>query len=263
MTMHDTPGLEHDPTDHNYFAESMEKIKALMKENIDLVLFCIDSNVCRWDGETETVKRLHLLFGDELWKNAIFVLTKSNVSQPGSVEGEPTQEKKVAKCEKVATNIFKKFKEGLLKQKVPAEIVEHIPLVAAGSHNNRKLFFVAPGVYNDDFLPEFWSLAVKRCKDRSKVLFTNVTNYMESRFVIQDDFVPLPPEEQAQIRKNVRDVVNQNLQEKMGSSLPLRPTTDEMPIKLNKKQSKRVSKAVHKAIQCAIQTGLGTASELE
>ncbi|KAL5471145.1 hypothetical protein EMCRGX_G029228 [Ephydatia muelleri] len=82
VTMYDTPGLQSDSSD-NYFVDSMDKIMALVKGKIDLVLFCIDGGTARWTHEAETVKTLHSCFGNELWMNAIFVLTKSNIAQPG------------------------------------------------------------------------------------------------------------------------------------------------------------------------------------
>ena len=162
VTMYDTPGLQSDHNDEN-FVHSMAKVMA----KIDLVLYCIDSTSTRWVTEAGTVEKLHSFFGEVFWMNCIFVLTRSNMAQQALVEDDDlTLEEKVAGCEKAAKDIFQCFEQELLKQNASADVVKHIPLVAVGNLKKRKLHFVAPDVYDDDFLPELWSLAVKRCRDK-------------------------------------------------------------------------------------------------
>ena len=187
VTMYDTPGLQSDHNDES-FVHSMAKVM----EKVDLVLFCIDSTSTRWTAEAGTVGKLHSFFGNEFWMKAIFVLTRSNMAQQALVEDDDlTPEEKIAKCEKAAKNIFKYYKQELQKRGASDDVVKRIPLVAAGSHKKRKLHFVAPGVYGDDFLPQLWSLAVKRCRDQTKLLFAMVRNYKQMRFFLHDDFATL------------------------------------------------------------------------
>ena len=256
VTLYDTPGLQ--PNTHlrdNYFADSIGKINTLVKESIDLLLFCIDGTTTRWAMEEETVKKLHSYFGNEMWRHAIVVLTRSNIAQPG-LTGDPqlAPQAKANICKKAAMAIFNTFKKELREQRVPTEIIDHIPLVAAGNKHQRNLFFVAREVYNEDFLPELWSQAVKRCRDESKEKFIKVSNYK-----ITFEGISQTPEVQAEINRICRDA---GLVNDLPS--PSSPKTDETPrpeIKLNKKQSTRVFKALSKSAIGGVIGGLvsGTA----
>ena len=236
VTMYDTPGIQSDSCD-NYFVDSM----AQLKDKIDLVLFCIDSAATRWATETDAVKKLHSCFGSKIWTKAIFVLTRSNMSQHVFVENEKlSQEEKVAQCQKVANNIFKRFKDQLLNLDVSAAVVESIPLLASGSQNKRKLLFVAPEVHNEDFLPELWSLAVSQCRVETKVLFLSVSNYKQSRFIAKDKITSLPPEVQDQIKKITSEVERLNHSASSPQSLETDGKTQSPPIMLSQRQSDRV-----------------------
>ena len=253
VTMYDTPGLQSDHND-NYYIDSMAKVMA----KIDLVLFCIDSTSTRWAAEAGTVQKLHSFFGNEFWMMAIFVLTRSNMAQNALVEDDDlTPEDKITKCEKAAKDIFECYEQELLKQNASADVVKHIPLVAAGRPKKRKLHFVAPGVYDDDFLPELWSLAVKRCRDQTKFLFAMISNYKQMRFILQDDFATLSPEEQAQIRKEIQE---QNLVINTLSSASIEETdsiSQSQPIQLSKKQSSRTYKGLAASLFAAGPIGVG------
>ena len=273
VTMYDTPGLQSDPSDKDLIASM-----ASVKDSVDLVLFCIDGVTTRWTAEAETVRKLHATFGNEFWMNAIFVLTRSNMSQRNLAdEGDDNLQpnEKIAICEKAAKDIFKSFKKELLKQKASPDVVKDIPLVAAGNHKHRKLHFVAPKVYDEDFLPELWSLAVKRCKVQKKLLFFAISNYKQQRFVLQDNSATLSPDERAQLRKFIEEqernaaptplsregtdvmpqsqplVYAQTTQEQELSNATPSPLIEETdveaqpePIVLNERQSKRVHKAL-------------------
>lgn len=257
VTLYDTPGLQ--PDTHlrdNYFADSIGKINTLVKESIDLLLFCIDGTTTRWAMEEETVKKLHSYFGNEMWRHAIVVLTRSNIAQPG-LTGDPQLASDSAKaniCKKAAMAIFNTFKKELREQRVPAEIIDHIPLVAAGNKHQRKLFFVAREVYYKDFLPELWSQAVKRCRDESKEKFIKVSNYD-----ITFEGISQTPEVQAEINRVCRDAGLVN--DLPSSSSPKTDETQRPEIKLNKKQTTRVFKALSKSAIGGVIGGLvsGTA----
>ena len=230
VTMYDTPGLQSDPSDEDFIA-----LMASVMNSVDLVLFCIDSVTTRWTAEAETVKKLHAAFGNEFWMNAIFVLTRSNMSQRYLADEDDDDlqpNEKIAKCEKAAKDIFEAFKEELLKQKVSADVVNAIPLVAAGSHKHRKLHFVAPKVYDEDFLPELWSLAVKRCEEQKRPLIHRVSNYKEHHFRLQDNFATLSPDKHA-LSTQLEELLN-------ATSSPVSEETDEKtrpePIVLNERQ---------------------------
>ena len=251
VTMYDTPGLQSDHND-NFYIDSMTKVMA----KIDLVLFCIDSTSTRWVAEAGTVEKLHSFFGNEFWMKAIFVLTRSNMAQQALVEDDDlTPEERITKCEKAAKDIFECYEQELLKQNASADVVKHIPLVAAGSHNKRKLHFVAPGVYDDDFLPEFWSLAVKRCRDQAKLHFAMVSNYKQMCFILQDDFASLTPDEQDQIRKEIQE---QNLLINTLSSASKEEAVSMSQYKLSKKQSNRTYKALTTSLIGADSGGAGS-----
>ena len=236
VTMCDTPGLQPSDSRDNCIVDSMAKLK----DKMDLVLFCIDGAVTRWATETDAVKKLHSCFGSEIWTKTIFVLTRSNMSQQVVVENEKlSQEEKVAKCQKVANNIFKCFKDQLLKLGVSTAVVESIPLLAAGSQNKRKLLFVAPEVHNEDFLPELWSLAVSQCRVETKVLFSVVSNYKQSRFITKDNTASLPPEVQDQIKKITSVVELSNHSASSPLSLETAP-----PIVLSQRQSDRIYRSL-------------------
>lgn len=238
VTLYDTPGLESKPGD-NYFIDLMEKVI----EKIDLVLFCLDSTSNRWVAEAETVQKLHSRFRDKFWKNVIVVLTRANVAQPGWVdEDEQTPlllAQKIDKCGKAVNDIFQNLKKELLKQKVPAEIVDGIPLVAAGNSKKRKLLFVNETVQDGDFVPELWSLAVERCRSQSRVFFFGVSNYKCGRFVLQDGLSLLTAEEQAEFRALFLDESLWNDSPSPTDGIPQPP-----PIVLTARQSNRVFKAL-------------------
>ena len=258
VTMYDTPGLQSDHNDNRIIAEM-----AQVKEKVDLVLFCIDSTSTRWVAEAQTVKNLHSFFGEEFWMNCIFVITRSNMTQQAIFEDDDlTLEEKVASCEKAAEDIFKCFKQELLKLRASPDVVKDIPLVAAGSHKKRKLPFVAPKVYNEDFLPELWSLAVKRCRVQTRLLFTMVSNYKEKRFISQNSITTLSPEDQAAIAEITKAMqMHEPLND---TSTPTSQETGSQPIKLSKKQSRRIHKALALAVGVSlgvkIVVGVGTAS---
>ena len=155
----------------------------------------------------------------------------------------------IAKCEKAANHIFESFKNELrLKQKASDDVVNAIPLVAAGSHKRRKLHFVAPGVRDADFLPELWSLAIKRCKVQKRLLFCAVSNYKQQRFNLQDNYADtLSPEERVRMTQLVQELSN-------ATSSPASEETDgNERIPLNEEQSKRV----YKALATSLFGGLG------
>ena len=232
VTMYDTPGLQPDSCD-NCIVDSMAKLK----DKMDLVLFCIDGAATRWATETDAVKKLHSCLGSEIWTKTILVLTRSNMSQQVVVENEKlSQEEKVAQCQKVANNIFKRFKDQLLKLGVSTAVVESIPLLAAGSQNKRKLLFVAPEVHNEDFLPELWSLAVSQCRVETKALFSVVSNYKQSRFITKDNIASLP---QDQIKKITSEVELSNHSASSPLSLETAP-----PIVLSQRQSDRIYRSL-------------------
>ena len=242
ITMYDTPGLQSDHNDNRFITEM-----AQVKEKVDLVLFCIDSTSTRWVTEAQTVKNLHSFFGEEFWMNCIFVITRSNMTQQAIFEDDDlTPEEKVASCEKAATDIFKCFKQELLKMGASPDVVKDIPLVAAGSHKKRKLPFVAPKVYDEDFLPELWSLAVKRCRVQTRLLFAMVSNYNEKRFISQNSITTLSPEDQAAIAEITKSMqIHEPLND---TSIPTSQETGSQPIKLSKKQSNRIYKALAASI---------------
>ena len=258
VTMYDTPGLQSDHND-NRFITAIENVKG----KIDLVLFCVDGVTTRWVAEAQTVKNLHLFFGNEFWMNCIFVITRSNMAQQAIFEDDDlTPEEKVARCEKAATAIFNYFKRELLKLGAASEVVKDIPLVAAGSHKMRKLHFVAPKVYDEDFLPELWSLAVKRCRVQTRIPFAIVSNYKEGRFISQNSITNLSPEDQVKIQQIARV---------MGIPEPFNDTpspesqeTEPQPVILSKKQSNRIHKALGTSLGVAgavagAASGIGTA----
>ena len=236
ITMYDTPGFQSDRRDKDFIA-----LIASVKERVDLVLFCVDGTTTRWTAEAETVRKLHAAFGNKFWMNAIFVLTRSNMSQRNlAEENDDLQPNEIiAKCEKAANHIFESFKNELrLKQKASDDVVNAIPLVAAGSHKRRKLHFVAPGVRDANFLPELWSLAIKRCKVQKRLLFCAVSNYKQQRFNLQDNYADtLSPEERVRMTQLVQELSN-------ATSSPASEETDgNERIPLNEEQSKRVYKA--------------------
>ena len=236
VTLWDTPGLQSESGD-NYFIDLTEKVI----EKIDLVLFCIDSATNRWVAEAETVKKLHSRFGNEFWKIVIVVLTRANMTQPALVEDNEQAPllQKIDKCRKAANDIFQCFKKELLTQKVPAEIVDGIPWVAAGSGYKRKLLLVNEAVDDSDYLPELWSLAVERCRSKSKLLFFGASNYKCGRFGLQDGLSSLTPEEHAEFTKLFPCASLRNDEPSPTDGIPQPP-----PIVLTARQSNRVFKAL-------------------
>ena len=125
----DTPGLPY------YFDEIYTKC-----DEVDAILFCMDMTIPRWTLDTIEVTKQLTERGEEIWRKAILVLTKTNlVTLPPGHRGQERQ------YLKRRYDIFvEKFRTQLTEQGVSREIAGRVLAVAAG--------------YSDpqDFIPEIW-----------------------------------------------------------------------------------------------------------
>ncbi len=134
VTVWDTPGLEgRDDTDSSY----LERIKEECAD-FDLFMYCIKADESRATeivDEKSSLLKFTEVFGPELWKNGIIVLTFCNgvvedLEEDAECDPDVDSEREFAKKIEEWRKIVH---EALLRQGVDKKIVKNIPVVPAGS----------------------------------------------------------------------------------------------------------------------------------
>ena len=163
----DTPGLPH------YFDEIYTKCY-----EVNAILFCMDMTVSRWTRDTIEVTKQLTERGEEFWRKAILVLTKTNlVTIPPGHRGQKRQ------YFKRRYDIFvEKFRTQLREQGVSQEMIDHLPAVAAGYNGqagepeSRPLWYTrifAKGKDSSspqDFIPKIWRACLERISRSSRAV---------------------------------------------------------------------------------------------
>ena len=135
ITVFDTPGLA-DATGKD--EEYLQKIQAKGIQ-FDLFLFCTEMNATRFrNDDLETMQKLTITLGRQLWDHAVVVLTFANEVRPSA-----SQKASNVPDKEVFSNRFlglkKKIKEVLTQLDVPNEATINIPFVPAGDLHEPRL----------------------------------------------------------------------------------------------------------------------------
>lgn len=161
ITVFDTPGLA-DATGND--EEYLKKMKEDVSD-LDLLLFCTEMNTKRFrTDDLETMKKLTLTFGPELWDHAVVVLTFAN-----EVPVSPSSKTKDMSEKDIFVNRFsgfkRKIKEVLIQLNVPEAAAINVPFVPAGDSGEPRL----PD--RENWLTAFWIAAFKRINRNAKAAF--------------------------------------------------------------------------------------------
>ena len=170
VKVYDSPGLQ-DTTGAD--EEYLSQIESILKE-VDIVLYCIEHTITRWlESDENTLKKITVKFGIDIWTKTIVVLTKGNHFQFGKPsELIKDREKWYKKCE-VAFNDIETNVKTLLTRLLPKETAKicRIPFVAAGdtgdSPEDRILFIVIPEQKHKDYLATLFLTCIEMVPDDS------------------------------------------------------------------------------------------------
>lgn len=161
ITVFDTPGLA-DTTSND--EEYLRKIKEKCND-FDLILFCIEMNNNRFrNDDLETMKKLTITLGVQLWDHALVVLTFANM-----VLVSPSEKAKGVSEKDVFNDRFlrlkKKLQEALIQIGVSEEAAMDVPFVPAGDSSEPRL------ADRENWLTAFWFEAFKRINNDAKAAF--------------------------------------------------------------------------------------------
>ena len=154
VNVFDTPGLQ-DGTTHE--AEYLKDIKENCEGVIDLFIYCIDMSKARYirgGREIESTRKLTGVLGNEIWKNALFVLTFANrcVSEAEDKYDEPEEiQEDFEKRKELWTTTIR----GALRDEVgvDADISENVRVIPAGHANLPQLL---PNSESEYWLSNLW-----------------------------------------------------------------------------------------------------------
>lgn len=161
ITVFDSPGLaDGQGKDEEY----LNKIKA-QDIKFDLFLFCTEMNSTRFrNDDRETMRKLTQILGQQVWKNAVVVLTFANEVHPS-----PTKKGNDVSEKQFFNNRFldfkKKIKEVLKELDVCEDTAVNVPFVPAGVLNEPRL----PD--RDNWLTAIWVAVFKRINRNAKAPF--------------------------------------------------------------------------------------------
>ena len=161
ITVFDTPGLV-DATGKD--EEYLQKIH-VKGIKFDLFLFCTEMNAIRFrNDDLETMKKLTMTLGRQLWDHAVVVLTFANEVHPSARQKANNVPEK-----EVFSNRFvgfkKKIKEVLKQLDVPEEAAIYMPFVPAGDLHEPRL----PD--RENWLTAFWVAVFNRINRKAKAPF--------------------------------------------------------------------------------------------
>lgn len=162
ITVFDTPGLaDTRGNDEEYLRKIKEK-----GIELDLILFCTEMNGTRFrNDDLETMKKLSMALGPQIWNHAVIVLTFANM-----VFASPSEKANGVSDEEVFGEKFrclkKTFLEALIHDcEVPDEGATEVPFVPTGDSMEPRL----PD--RNDWMTTFWVTAFNRIKGEAKVAF--------------------------------------------------------------------------------------------
>lgn len=171
----DSPGLQGDATKEQ---EQLQNIYVKC-QHVDLVLYCVDMTIPRYAvSEIRSTDLLTQKFGPNFWKRCVFVLTKANCVKLHPRESCPP----VVYHKRLYSNLLQSFRDHLILQGVPRDIVFGIPAVAAGYYdpmlngtihqNDRFIWYVSDKVQTSDkpvdFLAELWLTCLETAAKNSR-----------------------------------------------------------------------------------------------
>ena len=140
VNVFDTPGLQDGTTRE---AEYLKDIKAKCEGVTDLLIYCIDMSKARYvrgGREIEATRKLTAVLGNEIWENALFVLTFANryINEAEDKFDEPEEilEEFHKRKELWTTTIRAALRDEV---GVDADIAERVQVIPAGHANKPQL----------------------------------------------------------------------------------------------------------------------------
>ena len=162
VTVWDSPGLQ-DGTGNE--ARCLQEMRDKCGKGCDLVVYCIKMTETRFTAdETKAIKMIINEFGDDIWKNAVFVLSCANHVIRLAPKKDPNGH---------LQKRFDLFKDMIPKQLlecgIKKEIIDLIPIIPAG-HMDMDEVGGGPVLspLTKDWLSDFWFTSITRMKDSSK-----------------------------------------------------------------------------------------------
>ena len=164
ITIWDSPGLQDGSDSEMGYLEGIQKKCA----KVDLILHCSKMDEARLHkGDSETIRILIAVFGEDIINNCLFVLTFANKVHPPpkrqrnqSSASKPVDEKEYFK-NRVA-EWSEALREMVEELGIPGDVAANIPVVTAGHKDDIYL----PDC--EDWLSEFWKKCLQHTTIQSK-----------------------------------------------------------------------------------------------
>ena len=170
VTVWDTPGLEGNTNDEEYLQEIKSKCA-----NFDIFLYCIDGMEVKATDlfdEKSSLAKFTKIFGVELWKNAVVVLTLANV-----IEDDLIQKKKIeAKNDYNIIDVNTLFRDKVFEWK--ARVRAELTKLGVNKKRASKVPVLPAGIFRDKplagdsyWLDKIYNKMIDRMKHNSRIAY--------------------------------------------------------------------------------------------
>ena len=154
-------------------------IESMQDVNIDLLIVCVSMKDRAQSRDTrDTISLLTKTFGIEIWERATVVLTKANeraediTSKAGNTPTPTPYNDVVDEFRKTLRNYLSRG-EDEQHRKVPPSVIESIPIIPVGRHDERRGHWrKLPDC--EDWLSRFWLQCYERCSPEKKGTFAGM-----------------------------------------------------------------------------------------
>lgn len=223
LTVWDSPGLQ-DETQKE--AEYLQDIKQNCGD-IHLLVYCIrmSEENCRTD--IIAMKKLTDTLGQDLWKNAIIVLTFANDVVAKARAKHGNDEKKIQKYFKKNLKKWKKEIVAKLQSEVglPQELAEHVDILPAGYRKNPKL----PIKDSPYWLTKLWLRALLATKSQAQPAMIKINRHRFKTLEESDEGSEEAKDEAAQKElEEGQDLVFENKGMEFGEELHADPELSKL-----------------------------------
>ena len=184
ITVWDSPGLQ-DGTDNE--ESYIKQMSAKCGKGCDLVVYCIKMTETRFTpDEIEAIKILTKAFGEDIWRNAVFVLTYANYVLQLAPKKDP-QGYLQKRFDLFNTTIPTKLNECGIKK----EIVDSIPIIPVGHMDMEDKSGGGPALLplTNDWLSNFWFTLMAQMKETGKagMIIANAHRFKKEEDITAED----------------------------------------------------------------------------
>ena len=173
LKIFDTQGVFDREDEKEHIFETMQDV------NIDLLIVCVSMKVRAQSRDTrDTISLLIKTFGIEIWERAIVVLTMANeraeeITRKAGNTPTPTPYNDVVDEFRKTLRNYLSRGEDEQHRKVPPSVIESIPIIPAGKHDERRVDWrTLPDC--EDWLSRFWMQCYERCSPEKKGTFAGM-----------------------------------------------------------------------------------------